>query len=225
MSVAVVVPYRESDTSRRLAWDWLRRRYAELHPSWPVVVAEPTGAEWRKGEAVANGLAATDADVVVVADADSFVPQAVLVASVDAVGSGAPWVVPHATVWRLGPHYTGMLLRQAPCDRPPTTYLPRRSQTIAPVGGGVVVAPRQALLDAPLDPRFEGWGGEDIAWGWALDTLVGRHELIGGELFHLHHASAPTRRKALWETEVLAGRYADANGDGDAMRALVREAL
>lgn len=224
MSVAVVVPYRETDAARRHAWSWIARRYHELHPDWPVIVAEPNGVAWHKGEAVANALVQVTNDVAVVADADSFVPVDVLCAAVEAVQAGAPWAVPHATVWRLGPHFTGLLLRRGALDVPPPAYLPRRPQRVAPVGGGIVVGPRAALLDVPLDPRFEGWGGEDIAWGWALDTLAGAHHAVGGELYHLHHAPAPTRRRALWETEVLAGRYAEASGDPHAMRELIEEA-
>jgi hypothetical protein len=72
-----------------------------------------------------------------------------------------------------------------------------------------------------VDPRFVGWGGEDIAFGWALDTLAGPHTNLGAPLYHLWHPLAVDRRKASPETDRLAGRYAEANGKPEAMRALI----
>jgi glycosyl transferase family 2 len=217
MSVSVVVPFRPDGGDRDRAWDWLRRRYAALHPSWEVVEGHCDGA-WSKGRAVADALQRASGDVLIVADADSFVSHDVLVRAAE-LARESPWVMPHRTVHRLTPAATRYVLAQDPAENPNPSL--RRREHVPPVGGGIVVAASPAVTTVPLDPRFEGWGGEDISWGRALDTLIGPHAQLDGTLWHLWHL--PGRRKALPHTETLANRYLAAAGQREAIEAILAE--
>lgn len=156
------------------------------------------------------------------ADADSYVAPEVLTEAVRLVTDGHPWVVPHAKVWRLKDRQTlriydtglepqleyGMRL-----DRGPYRSVP---------GGGITVLTREAWdTVGGVDPRFRGWGGEDLSFGRALETLCGRHTQLDGDLVHLWHPHPAPHKRGSRETEALASRYLDAYRTPRLMRALI----
>jgi hypothetical protein len=82
-----------------------------------------------------------------------------------------------------------------------------------------------------MDPRFRGWGSEDVSFMRAVDCLYAPHKSTPNCVFHLWHPKIgtvwPTRR---WEgqdeprtNEHLGMRYRNAMGDRERMRALGSE--
>ena len=61
--------------------------------------------------------------------------------------------------------------------------------------------PRKLALDIPLDPRFVGWGGEDLAWGYALTTLAGEPWRSDEPLYHLWHPTPARQSRKLGSSE------------------------
>jgi hypothetical protein len=105
-------------------------------------------------------------------------------------------------------------------------------------GALIQIFPREAYaLTGGMDPRFRGWGGDDLSNVLALDTLFGAHRLTRNIVLMLWHAElfAPEiqiRRGKLrvWlgqddprSSYDLALRYQRASGDPAAMRALIDE--
>lgn len=224
MTVSLVVPFSPTSPQRTEHWHWLRLRYEEEHPAWELAVtAGPVGQPWLKGQAVARAVERATGSTLVIADADSLVAPEVLELSADLVASGqAPWVVPHSKVYRLRLEATAQLLagELALPPRPLERRLLDRRPYDAPVGGGIVVCSRAGYeAVGGIDSRFEGWGGEDISFGRALDTLVGYHERLGGPLWHLWHPKQERRYRPA--NERLAGRYKEAEGCPHLMRRLV----
>lgn len=223
MSVSLVVPYSPATEERAAHWRWLLALYHRRLPDWEVSVsAGPTGV-WNKGAAANMAAERAGGDVLVVIDADCWVACSVLEQAAELVAGGeAPWVVPHDLVYRLKQTATQALLAGQLAGPPHALERHRtaRKPYHCPAGGGCVVVPRAAFLEAGgIDPRFEGWGGEDISLGWALDTLVGTHQRLGAALWHLWHP--PQDRRYRPRNERLAGRYREANGDQPMMRRLV----
>lgn len=194
-------------------------RHAEN--GWPIVLGHHTEGPWRKALAVRDALDQTDATTLVIADADVWtngLPEAVT-----AVREGVAWAVPHRGVYRLteastalyaaGHDLEGLELAERP-------YLGFE-------GGGITIVRRDVYEDCPLDARFVGWGSEDDAWGFALRTLYGPACRPTGHvpLVHLWHPpqQRDTRARGSMESWELRKRYARAQGNPDAMRALVRE--
>lgn len=224
--VSVLVPYRGGCTWRAMAWSYVRARYEQHHPGWELIEADGAG-EWSKGAALANAAsrAADQVDVFVVADADVFLDVGTLRQAVELVDERQPWVVPHRTVRRLGKRATEEVLAGGRVHR----GLPCRRTHIGAIGGGVVVLTR-AAWDAVggVDPRYEGWGGEDVSLGFALETLFGPCKRLGADLWHLWHPPQPTRsrdgRSSLnAASNDLAWRYREARGDVERMRELIAE--
>lgn len=215
----VVIPFASDDPHRQAALEHVLARYKNSHPQWQVVVGTCEGT-WSKGRALADAVSRAKHDVLVVADADCVVDASILERLVAAVGAGrVRWGVPHVTVARMTKTYTARVLQGAQLS---IHQLER--QHVAPTGGGIVVLARDAWDEvAGVDPRFEGWGGEDISFGWALETLCGAPLELNATLWHLWHPDAADRRKAASGSEELAGRYSTASGDVVAMTQLIEE--
>jgi len=218
VNVTVVVPVARDGAERDQAWAFCRGRYPD---GWTIIEAEPPPGPWSKGEHVNEALRAAGGDVVIVADCDVWVEACYLETAAGAA-LRRPWVIPHGIVYRLSAHQTRWEIgRPATVPRPIHTRSHR-----GPAGGGIVVA-RPEAWDAVrgYDPRFVGWGGEDISLARAFDTLAGRGVCLQAPLWHFWHRPLPRApgRRAHAANEALAARYADADGDPAAMSALVAE--
>ena len=219
MSVDVIIGHGRHDDPQRVAVrQWIVNRWATVH-GLEVTLAECPDDVWSKGAAVNPAITASTADIIIVADADSYVDDQPLKAAIDAAGRG-PWAMPYAEVRRFDRASTAAVLAGKPgrprLERGPYPALP---------GGGIVIAHRDAWATVRgLDPRFKGWGGEDHAIGLALRILVGDvHRQRGAALHHLWHPPAPANRRPAPATRHLDARYRAARRDPDAMRTLIGE--
>lgn len=220
--VEVVLPWRGGCERRERALDWVVGRYSQEHPDWCLSIAEAAQSpHWIKAEAVTPAIEAADRDsIVIVADADVFTEG--LAAAVEAVREGAPWAVPHDAVFRLTEEATEKVLTGADWRGRELDQPPYRGYW----GGGVVAAPRETLLDIPLDPRFVGWGQEDHSWGIALTYLAGEAWRGHADLVHLWHPPQErlTRKIGSAEGKALWKRYLAARSDLGQLRQIIEEA-
>jgi hypothetical protein len=226
LSVAVVIPWRPGCPHREAAKGHVIGWWAAHYPDVPVVVGvDEPGGMWSKGRAVADALGQVDAEVVVVSDADVIVEDIHL--AISAVEQGAPWAVPFRAVYRLSPAATVETLETGLL---PTGVASRRSWWLEDLytgqpGGGMVVLPTRTARDIPIDPRYIGWGQEDLSWARALWTLAGAPWRSTSPLWHLWHPRAPRMSPGIGSPEGLAlwTRYRNAIHP-DLMRPLVAEA-
>jgi hypothetical protein len=197
----------------------VKERYASRHPGWEIVEAPAAPGGWVKASAVTAAARRIDARVLVVADADVWCDG--VDGAVAQVARGARWAIPHRTVRRLTPDATREVLAGG---------FPGGGETIeAPYvgipGGGIVVLDAAALRAVPMDPRFMGWGGEDQAWGYALQTMLGPAPRGLAPLTHLWHPPQPrdSRRIGSADNERLRRRYAVARNRRHKMTQLLSE--
>lgn len=227
-AVSVVVPFTPGDESRNRNWAWIRARYQHLHPGWELIqAADPKpNAEWSKGRAVRSAVDQSTGDLLVVADADVFVTREALEQTVHLVATAAPWAMPHSVVYRLSDIETINITSRAPNIEPrplPAAMLERRRHPSVR-GGGIVICTRDAFERVGgIDPRFTGWGGEDISFARALDALVGCPAQRRSPMWHLHHPRMTRRpgNRGSPDNEALAGEYKDAAGNPVLMDRLV----
>lgn len=218
MSVAVVVPFTSDEPWRVRA----RHHVTGWYETHGYEVVEGSCPEpWRKAVAVADAARRTDADILVVADADCLCDGVDL--AVAAVFSGATWAVPHNLVHRLDEAATGAVYDGA---APVATTGRAQRPYVGFAGGGIVAIARAVYDRVPLDPRFEGWGGEDSSWALALTCLAGEPARFAADLFHLWHPPA-TRMSRRWGTaagRALEIRYRLARSNRRQMADLLAEA-
>ncbi len=221
-TVAIVFPFDAAgDAHRSAAFDHVLGRYEREHPRWLRAVGSCSG-EWSKGRAVANAIAELGGtpDVLVLADADSFVsdPDVLRQAVAEIETDRARWVTPHRYVFRLKADETDRVLAGAK---------PRLGHTIravyeGPIGGGITVVSRAAFEEVRgIDERFLGWGGEDLAFGWALETLAPPGVRLEGALVHLWHPHPAPNLRGSEESERLVAQYRSARGLVRRMRQMV----
>lgn len=220
----VVIPFEPNRDPARLAGlGCVERWYAGQ--GFPLVIGSG-GQPWSKGVAVDDGFARVETEGVIVADADCLVSCFDLGRATLVVAAGAPWAQPHSMVYRLHRKATGRVLagHVVPDGMAPARVLCERPPHPAPAGGGIVVLSRDAYRTVGgIDDRFVGWGGEDISFARALDTLVGPGVRFDGALWHLWHRPQVRLRgnRACPANEELAGRYLAAVGDPVAMREVI----
>lgn len=84
---------------------------------------------------------------------------------------------------------------------------------------------RDTYERVPLDRRFTGWGHEDDAWGWALQTLAGPPARGDERLIHLWHPPQErrSRQRGSVESYELQERYWHARNQPTRMRELIGE--
>lgn len=218
LGVSVLVPWRETP-ERAPLWGHLRARWERL--GWQVVEGDCGEGPWRKGAAVADALSRAEHDLLVVADADVWTEG--VAEAVNAVNVGARWAIPHNRVLRLTPKATLQVLELGKFSGPAAeTYMER--PYVGHPGGGMVVLTRALYDEAPIDPRFAGWGQEDDSWALALRVLAGRPWRGLEDLWHLYHSPQPRQSRVVGsrESRMLWKRYERAR-DAARMRALIAE--
>jgi len=213
----------DDDDYRYASRQWVAGWYAArgLMPLVCLADARP----WAKADAYNAAVSLTDADVVVLADADSFVAVEALQW---AIGQAAEvgWAAPFSRVNRLDEAATMACLDADPVttEAPPVRTLAQQVHDCLPGGGIVAMRTDLAVACGPFDPRFRGWGGEDFALGNAARTLSGNYAAQRpGPLWHLWHPPQPRTADLDQATERLALRYRIAKFKPDAMRDLIDE--
>jgi hypothetical protein len=230
MTVDLIIPFSFDDDERDAARLFVCAHYALRHPGLNVVFGvDPLNvrgdyAEWSKGRAVANGVSRSRNPILVVADADVIVPPEGLGYSIIAVMHGAAWSMPHGTVYRLSRRGTSAVYAAGELPAVPNIKYAERTHP-GPHGGGMVVLTRAAYEATGIDPRFIGFGGDDISFARALDTLVGKCERFDFPMTHLFHERTPRRHgnRGSDANEALAARYMIADGDPWAMQTIIDE--
>lgn len=217
MTVDVLVPWRPGCSHRERALAWVRHHYAE--GGYTVRLGVAGEGAWCKADAIGMALGHSEAELVVVADADVWTDD--LRKAIDAVEAGVPWAIPHRDVHRLTEAATSEVLAGAAWVGAETLQVPYKGIP----GGGIVVAAREVIEAVPPDPRFTGWGQEDECWAMALETLVGPPWRGDAPLVHLWHPPQDryTRRRGSPANWNLRCRYRVAREDPAAMRELLEE--
>lgn len=225
MTVEVIVPWQDSGCPHRAAaLRWVLDHLAAMLPRWALTVAETPPGRWIKGDAVGAAVERSSAEWLVIHDADVWCE-----ATWEAVELYTPrlWAIPHDRVYRLDAKATGSVLVG---EARPSAFMSINHLTEnhyrGVAGGGIVVLRRDTYNAVPLDRRFVGWGGEDQAWGWALDTLIGPPSRGATPLFHLYHPPQPRQDRKIGnaENEALRVRYRSAVGTPERMVEIIGEA-
>lgn len=218
-AVDVLIPYGGPfDTWRGRALEYVIGWYERHHPTWQIIIGRAADP-WSKGAAVADAYRLSDADMIVIADADSFVAPDALVGAV-AAATAFGWGMPHRFVYRQSKASTEAIYAGA---APSETDLDRPLYRGVKAGGIVALTRRTYDTVGGIDPRFEGWGGEDRSLELALNTLVCRVPYGTDPFWHLWHPHPAPNLRGSPAAEELVGRYREVNGNPRAMLALIEE--
>jgi hypothetical protein len=250
--LSLLVPFRDDLTAGRADnWAWLRQYWEAALPAAEIVLGDAPGVPFSKTCALNAAFRRSTGDVIVLLDADCYIEAAVITDCAHEIRQGRErvpvepvWFIPYRHLFRLTGDATLTLIASDPAD--PYPFLsPPDIIDIGPSSGSgfghwfgalIQIMPREAFqLVHGMDPRFRGWGGEDVAFVLTLDTLFGPHRLTVNQVLTLWHSvqSAPDTNPNLlrvWEGQVdprknwtMAGKYRKAFRDPRKMRALIDE--
>lgn len=219
MSVGVVIGYRNGDWDRARAYSRIASHYAEW--SDHVVTIDPPGDLYSRALAFNLGAEQLDTDLLVCANSDVLVAH-------DALDEACSLADMYGvTVYPFTPYYEltkGCSERWLDGDETCYDHILHMTDSVGPV----LVVERKAYLDAGgCDPRFVGWGFEDVAWSCVSQTLLGPHRRVDAEAIHFWHKPDPNswahKPPVYHQNDALCDRYRAALGDADAIRALQAE--
>lgn len=244
-TISLLVPFRTEDPHRHKVFAWLKRYWAHELPEAEIVEGHDWGMPFSKTCAVNDAASRARGDIFVILDADAYLPGEVIRLAAARINRARRhnhplWFVPYRRVYRLTVEATCNVLHSDPRDpyrfpTPPDDLDVESTQGSAfghRFGALIQIVPREAFeLVGGMDPRFRAWGGEDVSFVRALDTLYGKHKTTDNDVLHLWHPKIGTGwatrewdgQKGPRENDQLAIRYNQATGDRVRMRRLVNE--
>lgn len=243
--ISLLIPFSSRNWLREQTFEWLLKYWACELPEAEVVIGTSKSKVFCKGQALNQAARKARGEVLVILDADAYLPGEIIVRCANRILEELPhhlWYVPYRHLYRLTKAITKRIVESDPCN-PLRLHSPpspsqidlghgERSGYGHRFGAMITIIPRQALqVLGCFDERFKGWGGEDVAILRALDTIYGLHKTTDNDVLHLWHPflghSYKTRK---WRGQSLgningnlAQRYHKATGKPSEMRALVDE--
>jgi hypothetical protein len=242
--ISLLVPFRADYPERGINWAWLHEYWAHALPDAEIIVGQNDATPFCKTAAVNDAFSRSTGDIIVLLDADCYIdPNTIteLAARIRAARSERKklWYIPYRRFYRLSEIATQALLSSDPhdpltfSDPPPDVDLDTNFGTSQGhwYGALIQMMPREAFIAAGgMDTRFTGWGGEDISFMYAVDTMYARHRTFDGPTYHVWHPTI----KGVWKAtrqwigqekpesnDWLSGRYTTAVGDKVMMQDLI----
>jgi glycosyltransferase involved in cell wall biosynthesis len=201
-----------------------------------------------KAAAVNNGFQRSNPanDVIAMIDADCYISPEVILYCAARIREARRWneklfFVPYRHLYRLTEEATARLVASSPANalqfEIPHTLADVGSTRLAEIGhryGALIqIFPREAFIEiGGMDPRFAGWGGEDVTLTRVLDTLYGIHETTANEVLTLWHTALGDVFLRKWagqqdvgHNDKLSSHYRQARRDPERMRDVIDEWL
>jgi len=205
-------------------------------PEAEICVGTDTGGHpFSKTVAVNDAYSKSTGDMLVIVDADSWVEREVVMGGIDRAARREHLVVPWWTAHRLTREDSNIVMAADPAgDLPVTKEMRDNCKGLGPSPASVamVVCIQRTSFErvGGMDPRFRGWGSEDVSFGFSTWALLGRNEYTMGESFALYHPQ-PTNDDGMrvWKHDVglanmpLYERYRAAQANPHLMTLLCEE--
>jgi len=213
-------------------------------PHAEIIIGKSRSKVFCKGEALNHCLNKSNGKVLVVLDADAYMPGHIINRCANRILEELDhglWYVPYRHLYRLTQEITDLVIHSNPeypfriPVPPPDCWIENQgdiSKYGSRYGAMITIFPREAIRTIKcFDERFKGWGGEDIALLRALDTLYGKHKTTRNAVFHLWHPfHGDTYRTRVWDSQKypgnnsqLANKYNSATRNLKKMNEIIRE--
>jgi Glycosyl transferase family 2/N-terminal domain of galactosyltransferase len=242
--ISLLVPFTSDDGLRELSWRWLQEYWLSALPGAEICTAASLDTPFCKTKAVNEAFRHSTGDVIVILDADAYLDASSILKCAHMIRANRRLsFVPYRRLYRLTPAYTARIIAASPVapvilptdPPPPGEWVDEGGSSAGHWFGALCqILPREAFVKVGgMDPRFAGWGGEDVSFMRSVDTLHGRHKSLDAPAYHLWHPTTSARSaggERQWANQpaaVMNGeltyRYTLAFGDRDRMQALVDE--
>ena len=209
--ISLLVPFQTNEEWRVDDWRWLHHYWREFLPHAEIIIGrdKKSKKKWycskvlpfSKTAAVNNAFSRSSGDIIVILDADTYIDPKIIVHCAKRIRESRKmgarvWFIPYLWLYRLTKEATKKVLDSEP--REPYTFStpPSTNDVESTDGSGhgrkygalIQIMPREAFeLVGGMDEEFRGWGGEDVSFLWALDTLWTPHSNTPNDVLHLWH--------------------------------------
>jgi GT2 family glycosyltransferase len=252
--ITLIVPFTPGlNDERDRIWKWLNEYWERQLPRVRIVIGQDPvhglaqeGVPFSKTAAVNAAAAQAHGDILVILDADAYVSPDLITYCASEIRYARRtdrrlWFVPYRRFYRLSKDATERVLNSDPQspwhpdDPPLSTHLDpllgRSPQYGHHFAAMIMIMPREAFEDVGgMDPRFAGWGGEDVSAMRAIDTIYSPHKTVDYSVFHLYHGTIGAGVNRQWQGQTkrmpyarLGSRYLAAYGNRERMLRLNRE--
>ncbi|MGM0904471.1 MAG: galactosyltransferase-related protein [Bacillota bacterium] len=220
--VSILIPYRPDNGPRDKAFEWVKKYYQALMPDAELCIGSCKYRIFSRSQAINDAASKATRDVFVIVDSDIFYNPKLVEESIGLLDQ-VPWVIPYNTIQMISEKSSFELYSTEP-GFPPKMKL----ETTIKGGyhGGMNIVPRKHFERVGgFDGRFCGWGGEDDAFAYSMNTLCGQYKRLDEEIYHLWHPrrSGQGGLKDYDPIYNLFKRYKRANGDPKTMQRLIDE--
>jgi hypothetical protein len=243
--ITLLVPFRSDGARRSATWEWLRAYWQAWLPEAEIIEGHNEAVPFCKTAAANEAFRRSEGDVIVILDADCYIDSRVVLDCARRIRTARRrgrklWFIPYRHFYRLTDQASLLVLSSPPDDPyqfssppPPGDTEESSGQSVGHWYGALIqIMPREAFIVAGgMDERFAGWGGEDVSFMVAVDTLYAKHRTTRNQTLHLWHPHIGTLHvEREWVGQAVAGsnnplaiRYQGARGRPDRMSALTRE--
>lgn len=221
MHVACVIPWRGGRRDRERHHQTVRNHLRALLPDAVHIDADNGAQPFSRAGSRNHGVRlAQDAgcDVVVICDADTLVEREPLLEAIEACSDG----VLHLP-YRRYRSLTKRGLAQYNAALPLLECEVDHDHEYA-TGGVLVLLAESWWRAGGMDERYQGWGMEDTSYRIAADALLGPTVRHPGTITHLWHRPEWNLGSPQYNRNAAhMQRYVEAEGDAEAVRAIVTE--
>lgn len=223
-NVSIIIPFQTDYGPRAEVFVWVKKFFEVAMPDAELCLGRLNSREINKSRAV--NLAAKEAtrDIFLIVDADTVFDPNIILESIKLL-QHAEWVVPFSEVYDIPMDVTERIMSTKP-NWPLNAKLEEFQKVnwmYDGFAGKVNLVPRRNFEKVGgFDERFVGWGGEDDAFAFSVNTLCGKAVNYDAKVFHLWHPPGFTNPNSKGNDDLVA-RYMFASGNKEEMLKIIKE--
>jgi glycosyltransferase involved in cell wall biosynthesis len=246
--ISLLIPFSSNDPERKKSFKWLLKYWKCQLPHAEIIIGRSRSEVFCKGEALNDAFERSTGKILAIIDADAYFKGSTIKYCADEILEAEArghnlWFVPYRRLYRLTKEVSDYIRMKDPChpylpwDPIPEDFYDNKGFAYKyghRYGAMATIVPRKALEEVLhcFDERFKGWGGEDIAFLRAMDTLFGKNKSVDENMFHLWHKMiGDTVQKRMWDRQTgpnpngnLTYKYHLANRQYHKMKKIIDEA-
>lgn len=219
--ISVLFGYRGDDGPRDVLFANVLRWWKVHYNDAQICMGRNFDQPFNRGKARNEAFKDATGDIIIVADADTLPTVDGVDLAIEEILEGrARWMLPYGPdrYYNLSEERTKSILNSGATTIPEPVTWEHKITSWA----GCLIMPRAAYeAVGGYDERFVGWGYEDNAFQFALDTIWGPHARIDSFCCHLWHAIEPGTTfdsPTIGANRALFGKYQAAVGRPEDMK-------
>jgi len=186
--VTIIIPFKSNEEQRIKLLNYNLERYKNIIPEAEVIVSGcGESKEWIKGKAVNLAVNKAKGNIIIIIDSDVVISKDNLI---------------DLLKFAKGKRVVCLKGKKLDINEKSTEELLNKEISIIDVDLDKVMRWDKAVFCMTkdkflkckgFDERFEGWGGEELAFYKVLEIYFGKAKFIKGNMYHLWHKSQPTK--------------------------------